>query len=66
MSAKEFPAGHVKLAVENKGAKVTEVYLYAPGDRIITAKTAKLAAAHNLPVKEVQAIALNAYGAGRA
>ncbi len=27
---------------------------------------AKLAAAHNLPVKEVQAIALNAYGAGRA
>jgi uncharacterized protein (TIGR00299 family) protein len=27
---------------------------------------AKLAAAHSLPVKEVQAIALNAYGAGRA
>ncbi|MGP3924184.1 iron uptake system protein EfeO [Streptomyces sp. 8N616] len=36
VSRKEFPAGHVKLAVENKGAKVTEVYIYAPGDRIVT------------------------------
>ncbi|MEU8570676.1 iron uptake system protein EfeO [Streptomyces pathocidini] len=36
VSAERFPAGHVKLAVENKGAKVTEVYLYAPGDRIVT------------------------------
>ena len=31
-----FPAGHVKLDVENKGSKVTEVYVYAPGDRIVT------------------------------
>lgn len=31
-----FPAGHVKLHVENTGSKVTEVYVYAPGDRIVT------------------------------
>ncbi|SCK18976.1 iron uptake system protein EfeO [Streptomyces sp. WMMB 322] len=31
-----FPAGHLKLHVENKGSKVTEVYVYAPGDRIVT------------------------------
>lgn len=36
LSAKEFPAGHVRFAVQNKGSKVTEVYLYAPGDRIVT------------------------------
>ncbi|MEU6082990.1 iron uptake system protein EfeO [Streptomyces sp. NPDC047108] len=36
VSKKEFPAGHVKLAVENTGEKVTEVYIYAPGDRIVT------------------------------
>ncbi|WP_030257006.1 iron uptake system protein EfeO [Streptomyces violens] len=36
VSKKEFPAGHVQLAVENKGSKVTEVYVYAPGDRIVT------------------------------
>ncbi|MFF4950198.1 iron uptake system protein EfeO [Streptomyces chattanoogensis] len=36
LSAKEFPAGHVQFAVENKGSKVTEVYVYAPGDRIVT------------------------------
>ena len=36
VSDTEFPAGHVKLHVENKGAKVTEVYVYAPGDRIVT------------------------------
>ncbi|MGW8376423.1 iron uptake system protein EfeO [Streptomyces sp. ODS28] len=36
VSKKEFPAGHVKLAVQNKGSKVTEVYVYAPGDRIVT------------------------------
>ncbi|MFG2191340.1 iron uptake system protein EfeO [Streptomyces sp. NPDC048639] len=36
VSKKEFPAGHVKLAVENTGDKVTEVYIYAPGDRIVT------------------------------
>ncbi|MFE6743019.1 iron uptake system protein EfeO [Streptomyces tubercidicus] len=36
LSAKEFPAGHVRFAVQNKGSKVTEVYVYAPGDRIVT------------------------------
>ncbi|MEU1669907.1 iron uptake system protein EfeO [Streptomyces sparsogenes] len=36
VSKTTFPAGHVKLAVENKGSKVTEVYVYAPGDRIVT------------------------------
>lgn len=36
VSKKEFKAGHVTLAVENKGSKVTEVYVYAPGDRIVT------------------------------
>ncbi|GAA4087636.1 iron uptake system protein EfeO [Actinomadura miaoliensis] len=36
VSRTTFPAGHVKLAVRNTGAKVTEVYVYAPGDRIVT------------------------------
>ncbi|MFF9864177.1 iron uptake system protein EfeO [Streptomyces sp. NPDC013953] len=36
VSKKEFPAGHVRLAVENKGSKVTEVYLLFPDDRIVT------------------------------
>ncbi|MFI6640081.1 iron uptake system protein EfeO [Streptomyces sp. NPDC050504] len=36
VSKKEFPAGHVQLAVENKGSKVTEVYLLFPDDRIVT------------------------------
>ncbi|ARZ70395.1 EfeM/EfeO family lipoprotein [Streptomyces sp. HU2014] len=36
VSTASFPAGHVKIAVENKGSKVTEVYVYAPGDRIVT------------------------------
>lgn len=36
VSKKEFPAGHVKLAVENKGTKVTEVYILYPDDRIVT------------------------------
>lgn len=36
VSETKLPAGHVRLAVENKGAKVTEVYVYAPGDRIVT------------------------------
>ncbi|MFF3905095.1 iron uptake system protein EfeO [Streptomyces sp. NPDC001848] len=35
VSKKEFPAGHVELAVENKGPKVTEVYLLFPDDRIV-------------------------------
>ncbi|MFG2328208.1 iron uptake system protein EfeO [Streptomyces sp. NPDC048604] len=36
VSDKEFPAGHVELAVENKGSKVTEVYILFPDDRIVT------------------------------
>ncbi|MFF4172594.1 iron uptake system protein EfeO [Streptomyces sp. NPDC001744] len=36
VSKKEFPAGHVKLAVENRGSKVTEVYVLHPDDRIVT------------------------------
>ncbi|MDL5201229.1 iron uptake system protein EfeO [Streptomyces sp. ALI-76-A] len=36
VSTKEFPAGHVELAIENKGSKVTEVYLLFPDDRIVT------------------------------
>ncbi|WP_128381444.1 iron uptake system protein EfeO [Streptomyces cavernae] len=35
VSKKEVPAGHIELAVENKGAKVTEVYLLFPDDRIV-------------------------------
>lgn len=36
VSRKEFPAGHVELAIENKGSKVTEVYILFPDDRIVT------------------------------
>ncbi|MFF0158177.1 iron uptake system protein EfeO [Streptomyces sp. NPDC005263] len=36
ISKKEFPAGHVELAIENKGSKVTEVYVLFPDDRIVT------------------------------
>jgi iron uptake system component EfeO len=36
VSTKEFPAGHVELAIENKGSKVTEVYLLFPDDRVVT------------------------------
>ncbi|MEU3183009.1 iron uptake system protein EfeO [Streptomyces sp. NPDC006923] len=36
VSRTEFPAGHVELAVENKGSKVTEVYVLFPDDRIVT------------------------------
>jgi iron uptake system component EfeO len=36
VSANEFPAGVVELAVTNEGSQVTEVYIYAPGDRIVT------------------------------
>ncbi|MEU5684593.1 iron uptake system protein EfeO [Streptomyces venezuelae] len=35
VSKKEFTAGHVELAIENKGSKVTEVYLLFPDDRIV-------------------------------
>src|SRR3954452_2781042 len=36
VSKKEFPAGTVTFKVTNKGGKVTEVYIYAPGDKIVT------------------------------
>ncbi|MFC5724028.1 iron uptake system protein EfeO [Streptomyces gamaensis] len=36
VSKTSFAAGHVKINVRNQGAKVTEVYVYAPGDRIVT------------------------------
>ncbi|MFG2299911.1 iron uptake system protein EfeO [Actinacidiphila glaucinigra] len=36
VSKTTFPAGHVRLAVENKGSKVTEVYVYTPSDQIVT------------------------------
>ncbi|MGV9253743.1 iron uptake system protein EfeO [Streptomyces sp. NPDC003697] len=35
VSKKEFPAGHVELAIENKGSKVTEVYVLFPDDRVV-------------------------------
>ncbi|MHC5905368.1 iron uptake system protein EfeO [Streptomyces sp. S6] len=35
-SKKEISAGHVELAIENKGSKVTEVYLLFPDDRIVS------------------------------
>ncbi len=36
VSKKEFPAGHIQLDIENKGSKVTEVYILFPDDRIVT------------------------------
>ncbi|MFG2693353.1 iron uptake system protein EfeO [Kitasatospora sp. NPDC048407] len=36
LSKTTFPAGHVELAVANKGSKTTEVYVYAEGDKIVT------------------------------
>lgn len=36
LSRTSFPAGHVEFAVQNKGSKVTEVYVYADGDKIVT------------------------------
>lgn len=36
VSKTEFPAGHVELAIENKGSKVTEVYILFPDDRVVT------------------------------
>ncbi|MCX4761504.1 EfeM/EfeO family lipoprotein [Streptomyces sp. NBC_01275] len=35
-SKKEISAGHVELAIENKGSKVTEVYILFPDDRIVS------------------------------
>ncbi|MET8832093.1 iron uptake system protein EfeO [Streptomyces sp. NPDC004610] len=36
VSTHEVPAGHIELAVENKGSKVNEVYLLFPDDRVVT------------------------------
>lgn len=36
VSKTEFPAGHVELSIENKGSKVTEVYVLFPDDRIVS------------------------------
>ncbi|WNI32235.1 iron uptake system protein EfeO [Streptomyces sp. ITFR-6] len=35
VSKQKLPAGHVELAVQNKGSKVTEVYVLFPDDRIV-------------------------------
>ncbi|MER6959592.1 MULTISPECIES: iron uptake system protein EfeO [unclassified Streptomyces] len=35
-SKKEISAGHVELAIENKGSKVTEVYILFPDDRVVS------------------------------
>ncbi|MFD4572660.1 iron uptake system protein EfeO [Streptomyces sp. NPDC058417] len=35
-SAKQIGAGRVELDIENKGSKVTEVYLLFPDDRVVT------------------------------
>ncbi|MDQ0580640.1 iron uptake system protein EfeO [Streptomyces rishiriensis] len=35
-SKQEISAGHVELAIENKGSKVTEVYILFPDDRIVS------------------------------
>ncbi|MEU9419147.1 iron uptake system protein EfeO [Streptomyces sp. NPDC051577] len=35
VSKKEFPAGKITVDVENKGSKVTEVYVLFPDDRIV-------------------------------
>ncbi|MEV0980936.1 iron uptake system protein EfeO [Streptomyces sp. NPDC049915] len=36
VSKKEVPAGHVELSIENKGTKVTEVYVLFPDDRVVS------------------------------
>ncbi|MFG2350013.1 iron uptake system protein EfeO [Streptomyces phaeochromogenes] len=36
VSTTKFPSGHVQIDIENKGSKVTEVYLLFPDDRIVT------------------------------
>ncbi|MFE7354517.1 iron uptake system protein EfeO [Streptomyces sp. NPDC057543] len=35
VSKKKLPAGHIEMAVQNKGSKVTEVYVLFPDDRIV-------------------------------
>ncbi|MDX6433786.1 MAG: iron uptake system component EfeO [Streptosporangiaceae bacterium] len=36
ISKKDLPAGKTVFKIANKGQKVTEVYVYAPGDKIVT------------------------------
>ncbi|MGI5168490.1 iron uptake system protein EfeO [Spirillospora sp. CA-253888] len=36
LTRKDFPAGVTEFKVTNTGSKVTEVYVYAPGDKIVT------------------------------
>ncbi|MFI6516427.1 iron uptake system protein EfeO [Spirillospora sp. NPDC050679] len=36
LTKKDFPAGVAQFKVTNTGSKVTEVYVYAPGDKIVT------------------------------
>jgi iron uptake system component EfeO len=36
VSTKSFAAGTTTFKVANKGGKVTEIYVYAPGDKIVT------------------------------
>ncbi|MFJ6661034.1 iron uptake system protein EfeO [Streptomyces sp. NPDC091377] len=36
VSRTEVPAGHIEIAVENKGSKVNEIYLLFPDDRVVT------------------------------
>ncbi|MGW1000961.1 iron uptake system protein EfeO [Streptomyces sp. NPDC002520] len=36
LSKQEISAGHVELSIENKGSKITEVYVLFPDDRIVT------------------------------
>jgi iron uptake system component EfeO len=38
VSRTSLPAGRTVLHITNTGSKVTEVYVYAPGDRIVTEK----------------------------
>ncbi|MCX4797823.1 MULTISPECIES: iron uptake system protein EfeO [unclassified Streptomyces] len=35
VSKKKLPAGHVEMTVQNKGSKITEVYVLFPDDRIV-------------------------------
>src|SRR4051812_14341605 len=36
VAKKSLPAGTNSFAITNKGSTVTEVYVYAPGDKIVT------------------------------
>jgi iron uptake system component EfeO len=34
----QLPAGKHTFSVDNRGSEVTEVYVYAPGDKVVTEK----------------------------